>query len=469
MRRSRPARAALPALLLLAGAAPARAAEETRVVSGFDHGSHVDINGSISWLHEIRRGYLKRETETPQTKPTSATQPTPMGTPQYLEPIKDLSYLQTRDVLNLRVDVGVFWDLGFHIEAPLVLHDARSLDFDRSAGGCSDVGSSTISPPDCVNWNNSPLLRDRILPGFGNAAQHGLDAQHGGRPFDSSTYTVFRGPVRSGLESLNLGLAWAALNQARDDTKPTWTLGFDAKLDVGGDMRFDPANPGGNTGVGLGYHQLIWSTVVSRRFRYFDPYFGLWYMLPVRTSDGPFQSYGSAQVGGPQQQAGLRIGFEQIAWEAPQSSQRVTIEFRGHATQHFRGRAQTPLWEPLSGSSKCPSDPTQCRAGIDADLNGDGKPDPYPGVTDVQAYASLGGNVGVNVQVGRHVRFRALGGLATDLPHFITYASGPGAATATSANPANPVYREAIDLPGRRYRVEGAEIWSLFVDGMVLF
>ncbi|HVR60760.1 MAG TPA: hypothetical protein VMU50_02625 [Polyangia bacterium] len=455
---------------MLAGSAPARAAEVTRVVSGFDQGNHLDINGSISWLHEIRRGYIKRESETAPTTPTSAGQPTQTGTPQYLDPEKDLAYLQTRDVLNLRVDVGVFWDLGFHIEAPLVLHDARSLDFDQSASGCVYPGSGTR--PTCVNSQNSTLLRDGILPGYMKNS-YGLDAQHN-RPFDAPSSTVFRGPNRSGLESLNLGLTWAAFNQARDDTKPTWTLGFDAKLDVGGDMRFDPANPGGNTGVGLGYHQLVWSTVVSRRFRYFDPYFGLWYMLPARTSGGPFQDYGNAQLGGPQQQLGLQIGFEQIAWEVPQSHQRVTIEFRGHATEHLKGRAQTPLWEALSGSSKCPSEPTQCRTGIDGDLNGDGKPDPYPGVTDVQAYASLGGNVGVNVQVGPHVRFRALGGLATDLPHFITYASSgsaseSGASPGKSTTPTNPVYREVIDLPGRRFRVEGSEIWSLFVEGMLLF
>jgi hypothetical protein len=451
MRWSRLGRAAFPALLLLAGAAPARAAEATRVVSGYDSATrHLDIDGSISWLHEIRRGYIERGPEFIPSK-------------NHIDWRKDLTYLQTRDLLNLRVDVGVFWDVSFHIEAPLVLHDARSLEFDRSAG----------DPTESVDWNNSPLLQTGILPGDRNQNQHGLDAQHGGRPFDKTTYMVFRGPDRSGLESLNLGLTWAVLNQARDDTKPTWTVTFDAKFDVGGDMKFDPANPGGNTGVGLGYHQLVWSTFVARRFRYLDPYFGLWYMLPVRTGDGPFRSYGSSQVGGPQQQAGLQIGFEHVAWEVPPTSQRVTIEFRGHAEEHFLGRAQTPLWEALSGSSKCATDATQCRAGIDADINGDGKPDPYPGVTDAQAYATLGGNVGVNVQVGRHVRFRALGGLAIDLPHFITYANAGTSQTGTvnSNNPtqANPVYREAIDLPGRRFRVEGSEIWSLFVDAMVLF
>ena len=103
----------------------------------------------------------------------------------------------------------------------------------------------------------------------------GLDAPHN-RPFSDGS-RVFQGPTRRGFENLGLGITWAAFNQARDDTKPTWTLGFDAKLDVFKDMRFDPANPTGNTAVGPGYHQFIWSTFVSKRFRYFDPIFGAWY------------------------------------------------------------------------------------------------------------------------------------------------------------------------------------------------
>jgi hypothetical protein len=34
---------------------------------------------------------------------------------------------------------------------------------------------------------------------------------------------------------------------------------------------------------------------------------------------------------------------------------------------------------------------------------------------------------------------------------------------------ANPVYREAIDLPGRRFRVEGTKIWTLFLEGSIMF
>ena len=50
--------------------------------------------------------------------------------------IKDLKFAQSRDILNLRADVGVLWDVGLHIDMPLVLSDVSSLDFDRSESDC---------------------------------------------------------------------------------------------------------------------------------------------------------------------------------------------------------------------------------------------------------------------------------------------------------------------------------------------
>ena len=335
-----------------------------------------------------------------------------------------------------------------------------------------------IPRPTCVERRNSTILADQILPGA-NGTSWGLDAQNNNRPFTNSS--VFRSPKRSGFQALGVGLTWAAFNQARDDTKPTWTLNFDAFFDVFKTRRFDPVNPGANTAVGLGYHQFIWSTFVSKRFRYFDPYIGAWYMLPVRTNGSPFEQYpGSTQSEvNPQQRAGFVAGVEQIAWENVAAQQRVTIEGVFHAEQVFFGRGYSQIWEPLSGPSTCNanlSGTPPCRAGIDLDLDGNGQPDrAHPGVTAIEAHARFGGNLGLNVQVGRYIRFRGLFGFATDMPHFITAASagvdrnGDGRINSTVQAEANPAYRERIDLPGRRFRVEGIKIWSLFLQGSLMF
>jgi hypothetical protein len=454
--------------LLMLAAWPARGAEVTRVVSAMDGDNRFDFNLTASWFHEIKSAFVKREI---------ATGPGDL--------IKDMQFSQTRDILNLRADVGVLWDVGLHIDLPLVLSDVSTLDFDQSEGdGCvypNDPMGRT--PPTCVNQDNATFLRDGILP-VGtdpNTGQPtwGQDAQHA-RPFTAPATNLFRGPNRKGFEYLGLGATWAPFNQARDDTKPTWTISFDAKLDVFKAKRFDPVNPGANTAVGQGYHQFVGSTFVSKRFHWFEPYFGAWYMLPARTNGSPFQKYNAAQTSvRPQQIAGAMIGVEQIAWENPRGDQRVTIEARAHVEQHFFGRGRSEIWEPLAGPSTCTTaTPGSCRPGIDLDYTNDAGQlvqAPHPGITDIESYGTIGGDFGLNVQVGRYIRFRGLFGFRSDLPHTIT-ATGTGVdvdkdGRVDPANPdeANPTYRPAIDLPGRRFRVEGTQIWSLFLQGSMMF
>ena len=444
-------------MVMLAGA-PARGAEVTRVVSALDDDNRFDFHLTASWLHEVKSALVKRESQQP---PASTT-----------EVLKDLKYGQTRDILDLRADFGVLWDVSLRFNLPIVLADSAELAFD--GGNC---GAQTGGFPTCIDQNNSTLLRDGILPGYG-ATSWGLDARNN-RQYSGATDKVFRGPRRSGIENLGVGITWAAFNQARDDTKPTWTLSFDAKFDVFKAKRFDPENPAANTAVGLGYHQMIFSTFVSKRFRYFDPYVGGWYMLPARTTGSPFTSFsgGSQTEISPQHHAGLLVGVEQVAWENVQAQQRVTIEARFRMEQIFFGRGYSELWEPLSGPSSCTSNfSSSCRPGIDLDLDGDGNGDrPYPGISTLDGYSRFGGDLGLNVQVGRYIRFRALGGLAADMPHFITAAGAgvdrDGDRRIDPANPTerNPVYREAIDLPGRRFRVEGTKIWTVFIQGSLMF
>ncbi len=455
--------ASVAILAILVSANVARGAEVTRIVSALDDENQFDFNVTASWLHEIKSAFIKRE-----------------GLDSHGNPglLKDSVYSQTRDVLGLRMDFGILWDVGLHIAAPLVLSDERSLDFDQTASGCTFAGDN----PTCVNQTTSSVLRDGILPGY-NTPTYGLKAN--GAPFTDPSRTIFRGPTRSGFESLNLGITWAPFNQMRDDTRPTWTIAFESKLDVFRDMRFDPSNPGANAAVGLGYHQFIWSTFVSKRFRYFDPYFGAWYNLPVRTNGSIYQEVqgGNQTAVNPMMRAGVVAGVEQIAWENPRAQQRVTVEVRGRLEQHFFGRSASEMWEPLSGSSKCgatsPTSSDGCRPGID-DGVADGTFSRHPGVTETQPYSTLGGDAGLNVQVGRYVRFRGLFGLTLDMAHYITYAGkgidrsavgSPGYRVVDSNDPseANVNYRDGLDSPGRRFWVEGTQIWSLFLEGSIMF
>ncbi len=426
--------------MLLGGTA--RAAEVTRVVTALDQNDTFDFNLTATWFHDARSAAINREQEN--------------ATSHGIEVVRDLKYARTTDTLDLRADFGILWDVGLHVDLPIVLHDSNNLTYD------SGVGPS-----------NSTFVLQNIYPAYAGTSS-----------------TVFQSPTRSGLQYLGLGVKWAVFNQRRDDTKPTWTLNFDADLDVFKDMRFDPNSPNANTAVGLGYHQLIWSTWVSKRFRYFDPYFGASYMAPIRTNGSIYQDLGGGQTQvNPQQVATVVVGVEQIAWENPNGDQRVTVELDVHMQEHFAGRGTSELWEPLSGSSACPtgtpvntpSDQPACRPSLDFVTNGPvGQPvamktAPYPGVSDIDGYGSFGGDVGLNIQVGKYIRFRSLFGLTVDAPHFITNASagvdrnGNGLVESNLSNEANPVYRESIDIPGRRFRVEESKDWRLVIEGSLMF
>ncbi len=418
----------------------AHAAEVTRVLSGSRaKGELFDMSLTASWLREDKTAIIKREFEAASTGGDTTV-------------IRDLIYRQSRNLLNLRADTGLFRNISAFVVAPLVLSDDRSLSFDRRSDGCQMMGATAFTP-DCVNEVNSTFLRDGIQDKVGG--EFGWDATHN-RRFSSPSEMVFRGPTRKGLEYLSIGLGWAVFNQQTDDTKPTWIVRLESRFSVAEDMRFDREKSSANTGVGLGYHQYVLSTMFSKRFDWFDPYLGGWYMLPSTTSGSIYKQYplGRNGFGGPQHRVGADFGVEGIIWEQPREQQRVTLELRGRLEMRSFGLAQGELWEPLSGRSTCPMDPLACRKDIDWDLNQDGKVEPSNGVTRSPSYGLFGGDAGLNVQVGRYVRFRGLFGLTWEQDRFLT--------DGRSGN-------DATDATGRRFRVEDARLWHVMLEGGLLF
>jgi hypothetical protein len=399
----------------------ASAAEVTRVLSARSI-KDVDVDFSVAWLHDHEKGAVKREYVSPGA----------------VFVINDLISQRWRDSLQLRADVGLFHDFSLFLAGSLVLADHHTLEFDRS-------GDCAATP--CVDT----LLRDGIVPGS-QATSWGLDAE-AGKPFTGSTNKVFAGPKRSGFEYLALGGRWAPFNQARDKTKPTWIVSLETRLSTGTDQRFDPGKPTANRGVGTGYHQLILSTVFSRRFGDFEPVMGAWFMQPMLTSSSVFKDRGEGPYGSAQRRMGAQLGMESTLWESPQSKSRLGLEATGYLEYRFDGLAQSELWEVLSGDSRCgPTATTYCRAGIDADPKGVAAPN--SGVLRSPGYGAGGFEAGVAGTASGHVRLRGLFGMLFHEAHFLTDAAS-----------GNAVY----DTPGRRFRVDGSYSWRVLVDAMATF
>jgi hypothetical protein len=168
---------------------------------------------------------------------------------------RELEYHSARHVVTPRAEAGIYRDLWVSIAVPIVLAQSDELDL---AGGVDRTTASTFT--------------DGILPSTG------FDAQHPTVPPTGNV--VFRGADRSGVPELRAGLGYAVMNQARDDTQPTWKAGAELRLSVGRVMQFDAVNPSNQTGVSTGVHTLRLWTSIDRRLRYFEGWFEASYELP---------------------------------------------------------------------------------------------------------------------------------------------------------------------------------------------
>ncbi len=442
-------------------AAPALGGPDSEVASAFDEGDSFDLHVTLDYELDVRRAAIKREYA--GYADTGADDPMPI--------VKDLVYSGLRHTLIPKLELGIFTDLSLSVAMPIVINDSRKLEFDQRSTPCVFPGGAT--PPTCIDASNSSTVTDGLLPatGFDSGDPTGPGFT------DPSDPTIFRGPARHGLDQLYLGMTYAPMNQARDDTKPTWKLGAELRLPITAPMRFDRENPGRRAGVSSGLYEVQLSTSVAKRMTWAEPYFELWWRAPFAEKDSSLfhriePAYGQVRTE-PQQHAGTRFGFEAIAWKNPAEEQRVTIDLSARLEASFEGRAFTEMWEVFqyAGDAKyggplvLDGDPTTPgRQALD-----------HPGVSNVENYLTFAGRVGVGAEIGK-VRFGGHFEMRHDQSHLITFADA-GKDSPDDSNDVvdpgtdevNPYHVQAIDSVGHRYFLDEANTYLLLVDARVLF
>lgn len=494
MRETRAPLLLLASGLLVLGASPAWAGHVTEVTSAFDEGNPYDFNVSVGYSRRLKRGAIKREGA---------------GKGGYQDRVhifKDLRYSHVRHQLSVRAEAAIFRDLQLHVEFPIVLSDTRAIDFALDGGDeCIYPGSSL--PPTCVNKRNSSLVNDGFLPASMVQQMANTQVQVAGTgggalaPGGGWSGPAFLDlPRRSGLDQFYLGLTWAPVNQARDDTKPTWILGFEARIAVGAPMEynlyFDPSkpesalNPKTNSSVGRGIHQLHFFTSLARRYRYIDPWITFFYMYPIAASDSLFEKTRFEASGqersNPQQRGGAEAGMEIIAWEEPEKRNKFSVELRARLEGVFEGRGYSPVWELFANnpilSGPCRSAPgstqsvrynngTYCTSVTTAKPT----PDPgevilYPGITSIENHAEFYATLAFNLDFTKYFRARAGLSLGHVQQHFITFGDagrdigGNKGIDYESEEEVNPMYRPLIDQVGRRFRLGETTILDVFVE-----
>lgn len=354
--------------LLSTASGPAQAAEITDLASSFEKGKPFGFRLGAKYQFDYKTASITRESlpylQSAQTRRDVAAH---YGVADLTrtEIVPDLLFTQRRQSLSLDLAIGLFRELQLAVNVPLILRDERQFNLDQNAG-----------------WNTCPTGDWSCVA---NSSSTFLDGIYPIQPADQldSGSLIFRPPVRGGsganlLDTVNISLMGAPISQRRDPTKPTWVIGVEGQISVGTIMQYDntrlyldPGQPSQKTlideagraandkqgwqGVSEGLHRIIIRTALSHRFKYVDPYLGLWYMLPIERKDNgsPWKpDYGFQQKrGAPQQKAGVTFGFEATPLENKAKGHRLAIDLRGGLQFAFLGRGYSEAWELFASSN----------------------------------------------------------------------------------------------------------------------
>jgi hypothetical protein len=439
--------------------------ENTTVIDAFDKDDPFDANLLLTLRQSWKSANIRRE--------TTLAQPG-LSTGGFTAANENVaSYSQSLTVLEVGGDIGIYRDLALSLRLPLILADSREL---------SDLDGSSKNPQ---------RLQD---------------------PSGEQLFSVpFKSPTRSGVDQLGVGLNYAIFNQQRDETKPTWVIGAEARFAIGDrlhacndgaptkcpDPGANPMGPGRDPGISRGMHTLVANTVFSRRYGYVEPYAGFRMLVDLPQSNSDFGATSDIRgtlLNRPPIIGTFTVGMEVFPWENREQFQRVAVDLKVRGSYHSPGRDYSELFDAL-GSSQAASlrnpNPSAYKAGPDGFTS---VVDPsaakvsFTGITDQQAFGSVGASAGVTWQASEYFKFTGGLGLSYVKSHLITAAdacnpdfgkdpgsSGPcrtGTQTAGGGSPTgipNPNHRQVIDLPGRRFSVDDTTIVDLWLSGVVMF
>jgi hypothetical protein len=369
-------------LLALATAAPAaHAAEVTRIASSMEDNKPFGMYLDLTFEHTQERGKITRDHNQGGA----------------LVPVSELRYTGTDSRLKIDAHIGLWKDLEFHYGLPIVFAQDESWGY----AGQTDATNSTITN-NCLNAAGFPL--DPACPTTGAGAQAMF-------PIPNST-------ERGGLGDMEFGIAYAFFNQAKDDTKPTWILGFDYQAPTAekrdphvlteGDVRAAADTERGKIGDRV-HRYTIYTTFSRDMAGLIEPYFHIGYTIPVRgggwysNCDHPDASnmghpencgtgpWTRAETGIQEPQtAKLYFGAEAVPFHDASKNSKVTVDLRAIGNYIGGGR----YYNELSGM--------------------------FLKLMSSDDYFQLGGRLGVTAQAADFISFKLAGSLLYNTDHSIS-------------------------------------------------
>lgn len=306
-------------VLVLSVPLAAGAAEVTRIASSFEDndpfGLYVEANaqGELQFLQILRE-------QLPAPNGGDLAQPA-------------LNYTRAEMRLNVDIFVGLYRDLELKIGLPFTLFQTESWGFPQ---GSDAVRNGILN--NCLGPDGRLLATDCLGNGTGAESLIAVDQNNPNNP---------RGTVRLGLGNARFGLRYAIFQQHKDETKPTFLVGFDYEAPTG--PRLEPTEASG--GVGDRVHKYLLHTALSRRFGVIEPYFRAQWSIPVRGPGAYSNCDSGVGLGHPQNCFPRRVaaiqapttlstqfGAEFTLLGEPTKNTRLKADLRAMATWTSEGR-----------------------------------------------------------------------------------------------------------------------------------
>jgi hypothetical protein len=440
-----------------AAAAPARAADVTRVATRGEPGNPFELHLSVFYDRLQERAQISRE-----------------GAQD------ELRYSRTVNSIVARAAVALAEDVDVHFEMPYVLADDRSWRFGIHAGSptggvpgiVSSIEANAIDPNGvaCPDTNGDgvpdPCGGVGLFPVAPSTTVH-----HGGKTGD-----------------LKAGLAWGIFSDKKDPTKPFWLVGLDVTFptaqlyDPAADRGTDWSSPFNVQGKPGPFGEKVWKwdvqTILSKRIGVIDPYVRAHATFMTKSSStysncdhaaelvAPGPGGRIAQMnslaatncaaGGSDTEAklpwiaGVTFGMELVPYENAAEQQKVSMDLR--------------LWGDYTSASRFYNELTDASGKLHW--------------TD--EYLTLGGFFGLYLRASRYVSLQATASLAAKTDHFLTgetlgrdrsWPTLDPANNGLAADPSqmNPNFDWRYDAPGRRFKLSEVALFQVQFGAVLQF
>jgi hypothetical protein len=387
-------------------------------------------------------------------------------------------------VLDTTLKLGVGMNFELHGRLPVVFGDRTNLKFANDVNG----ENSRVDPSDT-----------RIAADLNPASDPDGDDKPDSPDYFSS-YQFFDvetegdGIKRSGTGDPTIGFAWSPLESTEEEPWGTLVFGFDYTLPMA------EIRTAANDAVGRGVHNFAFLLASSRPVGAIEPFFTFQFDLPLPATNSPYRDISSDQsLVGPGPKFETTLGTEVTMFKDAASKQSYTLGLGMRYGYQFAGRDWTPLSDafangceeisPLAagmvttgrggpdGNAYNPEADTlprdaSCGWVVQAPGNAVGLDNPaaatgdtkfaYDGLSDVEGFGLVGGNVALNLQFSEWAELRIKSDVVYETSHFLTNANSgksSGDDDSVELDPVkgerNPFYNTAIDAQGSRFRSDG--------------